>query len=213
MRQPQELLYAAEQLIGKGHFGRAVHFGFDDIDAAGAAVFDAIGTVAFEVVNRNRGSDHGIHDAFGDFLAVCAPQNGGVGHQVANVAQEHQRAAMQGEGLAVGGGVLAVGVQAACQGLAAFFKRFGQRAFQNAQPVAVAQHFVFGIYGGYGVFQIQNGGDGGLYHHIGHACRIGLANGRIAVNDDVDMQAVVEEQHRAGAGRIPLVADKLGGIF
>ncbi len=52
--------------------------------------------------------DHGIQDAFGDFFALSAPQDGGVGHQVADVAHKHQRAAMEFEGLAVGAGVFAV---------------------------------------------------------------------------------------------------------
>jgi hypothetical protein len=43
--QAQQLLDAAEQLAGKGHFGRAVHLGLDDVDAAAAAVADAVDAV------------------------------------------------------------------------------------------------------------------------------------------------------------------------
>jgi hypothetical protein len=34
--QAQNLLDTTEQLGGEGHFSRAVHFGFDDVDRAGA---------------------------------------------------------------------------------------------------------------------------------------------------------------------------------
>ena len=120
---------------------------------------------------------------------------------------------MQRHRLAVGPGVNAVGVQATGHGFAAFFKGFGQRALKDAQPVAVAQHLVVGINGGHRVFQVQNGGQGCLHHHVGHAGRIGLANGGGAVDENVNVQAVVHQQHAGGGGRIALVADKLGGIL
>ncbi len=46
LRQAQQLLDAAKQLVGERHFGGAVHLGLDDVDAAGAAVADAVGAVA-----------------------------------------------------------------------------------------------------------------------------------------------------------------------
>jgi hypothetical protein len=120
--QAQHLLHAAEQLAGKGHLGRAVHLGLDDVDAAAAGVADAVDAVALQVVQRDGGGDHGVQDAFGDLahgaLGV-GPQDGRVGHQVADVAHEQQRAAVQGHVLAARAGVLAVGVQAALEGLAA----------------------------------------------------------------------------------------------
>ena len=41
-RQAQQLLDAAEQLAGEGHFGRAVHLGLDDVDEPRARVADAV---------------------------------------------------------------------------------------------------------------------------------------------------------------------------
>jgi hypothetical protein len=69
-----------------------------------------------QVVQRDGGGDHRVHDAFGDLLAVVAPQDGRVGHQVADVAHEQQAAAVQRHVLAARAGVLAVGVQAAREG-------------------------------------------------------------------------------------------------
>ena len=207
--QAQQLFDAAEQLVGKAHFHGAVHLGLDDVDTAGAAVADAVGTVALQVVHGDGGGHHRVQNAFGDFLAFGAPQDGWVGHQVAHIAQEHQRAAMQRDGLAVGAGIAAVAVQTAGQRLAALFERFGQRALQNAQPVAVAQHLVFGVHGRHGVFQIQDGGHGGFHDHVGHARGVGAADGSGLVDDDVDVQAVVLQQHRGGGCGITLEADEL----
>jgi hypothetical protein len=60
--------------------------------------------VALQVVQGDGGGDHGVHDAFGNFalLALGVPQDGRVGHQVAHVAHEHQRAAMQAHFAAAG---------------------------------------------------------------------------------------------------------------
>ena len=212
--QAQQLLHAAEQLVGKGDFGRAMHFRLHDVDAALARVAQAVLAQTLEVVHGNGGGDHGVHDAFGDFLAFGAPQDGGVGHQVADVAHEQHGAAMQAQlVLAVGGRVDAVRVQAARQLLAALFERFGQRTAQNAQPVAVALQLVFGIDGGHGVFQVHDGGHGRFHHHVAHAGQIGLADGGAAVNADIDVQAVVLQQDAGRAAGIALVAGELGRIL
>jgi beta-lactamase class A len=54
--------------------------------------------MALQVMHGDGGGDHRVHDAFGDFAALGAPQDGRVGHQVADVAHEHQAAAVQGDG-------------------------------------------------------------------------------------------------------------------
>jgi hypothetical protein len=93
--QAQHLLDAAEQFAGKGHLGRAVHLGLDDVDAASSReLTDATLAVVLQVVQRDGGGDHRVHDAFGDLLAAT-PQHGRVRHQVPHVAQEHEAAAVQ----------------------------------------------------------------------------------------------------------------------
>jgi hypothetical protein len=101
----------------------------------------AIGAVALQVVQGDGGGDHRVHDAFGNFALRAlgvSPQDGGVRHQVAHIAQEHQRAAMQAHFAAPGSltagsrvwrGVDAVRVQAAREGLATLGDLLGQRAW------------------------------------------------------------------------------------
>ena len=58
-------------------------------------------------------------------------QNGGVGHQVADIAQEQQRASMQSNDLTFFAGVLAIRIESACECATVFLNRFGQGAFHN----------------------------------------------------------------------------------
>jgi hypothetical protein len=68
--------------------------------------------MALQVVQRDGGGDHRVQDALGDLAhgaLGAGPQDGRVGHQVADVAHEQQRAAVQRHVLAARAGVLAVG--------------------------------------------------------------------------------------------------------
>ena len=92
--QAQHGFDAAEQFAGEGHFPGTVHLGLDDVDGPGARVLDAGLALALQVVDGDGRGDHCVQDAFGDFLAA-AVEDGRVGHQVADIAHEHQRAAVQ----------------------------------------------------------------------------------------------------------------------
>ena len=115
--------------------------------------------VAFQVVNRNQGSDQAIQQTFRNFVAVFQ-QDSGVGHQVAYVTNEQQAAALQGNFAAVSTGVGAVAVHAAGHHLTAFLEGLFQVALHQAQPVFVGQNLVVGIYRSYGVFAVHDGGQG-----------------------------------------------------
>ena len=101
-----------KQLSRKTDFGRAVHLGLDDVNAAGAAVANRLATgqlaVTLEIMHGDGGGDHCIQDALWNLtlFAVCSfIENGRVGHQMAHVAQEHQRATMHANLAAIGSGV------------------------------------------------------------------------------------------------------------
>jgi hypothetical protein len=110
--QAQQGFDAVEQLAGEGHFGRSVHLGLDDVD-------EPARELTISSLPRRRRSCSAIvvvttasRMPSGISLPV-APQHGRVRHQVADVAHEHQRAAVQAQLAAVGRGVAPVGVQAA----------------------------------------------------------------------------------------------------
>ncbi|EKY03898.1 hypothetical protein HMPREF9120_02535 [Neisseria sp. oral taxon 020 str. F0370] len=209
-RQAAEVFDGGEEFVGKAHFFGAVHFGFDDVHGAAAAVFVF---ATLEVEGGGEGGDDAVEDAFGDFVA-CGIEHGGGGHQVADVADEKQRAAGQGESAAaVGLGVLAVGVEAADKGFAAFFDAFFQRAAHQAEPVGVDEGFVFTVDSGDGVFAVHDGGEGGFEDDVFDACGVLAADGAVFVDEDVDVQAVVQEEERGGRGFAAVVAGEEFGRF
>ena len=218
-RQPEQGFDPREQFTCESDFLRAVHLGLDDVDRPRARIADAVRAVALEVVDGDGGRDHRVEDAFGNFLAA-AVQDGRIGHEVADVAHEQQRAAVQRD-LAAGSLragaetrlVLAVRVQAAGERLAALGDLLRQRALQDAQPVAVRQHLVLRIHHGHRVLEVQDGGQRRFDAHVGDAGGVGLADRRLAVDLDVDVDAVVAQQHGGGCRRVALEADELGGVL
>ena len=198
----------SNSLFGESHFGRTMHLGLDDIDAARAAValFPA------NVVQRHQAGYDRIHDAFAD-LAAIGQQDGVAGHQVADIADEQQAAARQGDFSAIGRSIVAVGIGGALHRLAAFFEAGGERAVHQPQPVAIGAGLVFGIHGGDGVFAVHDGGDGRFQHHVADACLVGLADRVIAVDMDFDVQAVMGKQDDAWRSGFAGIALELGRIL
>ncbi len=97
----------------------AVHLRLDDIDRAVAAVAQL--RIALQVVDREQAGDGGIEHAFRNFLAVGVEH--GIGeHVMADIAHQHQAAAVQLELLAVRRLVDAVGIERALQRLAALLE-------------------------------------------------------------------------------------------
>jgi hypothetical protein len=132
---------------------------------------------------------------------------------MADVAHEQQAAAVQHHVLATRAGVAAVVVQAARELLPALGEGLGQRALQDAQPVAVGLHLVVGVDHGHRVFQVQDGGQRRFQHQVGHARGVGPADGVLGVDADVHVQAVVRQQHRAGRAHLALEADELRRVL
>src|SRR3546814_8474237 len=62
---------------------------FDDIDRTRARI-----AAALQVVHGDQTADHGVEDAF-EYLVALLVQNGGIGHQMADIAHEKQRASVQ----------------------------------------------------------------------------------------------------------------------
>ena len=201
-RHAQQLLDATEQLVGEGHFERPVHLRFDDIDAAGARV-----AATLEVMQGDQAGHHRIEDALGNLMAFAIDDRR-VAHQMADIAHEQQRAAVQGQFAAIGGGVDAIGVEAPGDALAALVQLLGQVALHQAQPVAVDQHLVGGIDGGHRVLAVHDGGQRRFHQHVLHPGGVGAADGAGRVDLDLEVQAVVLQQHGARRGGLALEADE-----
>ncbi len=153
--------------------------------------------------------DKGIHQPFRHLIA-SGIENGRVGHQVADIAQQQQRATVEADRTTGTGGILTVGIQATLNGLATLLEGVGQGAFDQAQPVAIGQHLVLGIDGGNAVLKVENGRHGAFQHEVGDTGLVILADRVSAVDADVDMQAVMLQQDRGRIGSITLIAFELG---
>ena len=208
-RQAQQLLDAAEQLVGEADLGRSMHLGLDDVDRAAARVAQARARQLLQVMQRDQRRDDGVHDPFRD-LAPAVQQNGRIGHQVADIAHEQQRTSRQHDVLAsVRRLVDAVRVEAAHEAAAALADLLGQRTPQDAQPVAVGEQLVLGIDGGDRVLQVEDGRQRRLHQQVGHAGRVGLADRRGAIDLHFDVQAVMAQQDGRRRRGVAQVADEL----
>ena len=171
---------------------------FDDVEAAGSAI-DVAGATP-EIVQRGERRDHAIEEGFGNRLAVLVRHR--VGQDVrADVAHKQQAAPRQHEPRAVGGRIFAIGVELSVHAHAAFVERRGQRAAHDAAPISIDDGLVRRIDGCDGVFAIHDRRDGALEHHVLYARAVLLADRMIAVDDDVDVQTVIAQQHVRRADR------------
>jgi hypothetical protein len=134
-------------------------------------------------------------------------------HVVADIADEHERAAGQGDLATTGPLEGAVRVQAALQRLAALLEAGGEVPAHEAEPVAVHGDLVIGIHRRDGVLGIHDGGEGGFQHEIGDAGGVGTADLVAAVDHDLQMQAVLRQQDGGRLGLAAEIAAELRGVL
>ena len=158
---------------------------------------------AVEIVAGDHRRDDRVEKPFGDLAAVAVEH--GVGrHVMADVAQEHERSPGQPQLAAARALVDAVAGEHAMHGLAILLERLAQRALHQAEPVAVADDLVRGVHRGDRILHVHDARDRGLDHHVGDAGRIGAADRMRAVDDDLDMEAVVGSRStRLGSDGVP----------
>ena len=104
---------------------------------------------------RNQTGTQRIQQTFVDLVAM-AIQYSRIGHQVANIAYQHQRAPFERHLSPVSCGKPQVGIQFSSVGLATFYDFFGQITAHQAQPVAIGQDLVTCIHRGNTVFAIHD---------------------------------------------------------
>ena len=200
-RQAKHIFDARKDFIRKRHFVRPVHFWFYDVNAARARIADR--TFAAQIMHRDQNADRRVHQAFGNFIPGAVKRSVRI-HVMANVADQHQAAAMQMQLAASGRVVNAVRPQATLYHALAFGEASRQRAVHQAQPIAIDEDLVLRVHCRNRIFHVDNGGDGRLDDEIGNARRIRLADGMIAINHDLKVHAIIDEQHgfrRAGLAR------------
>ncbi|MHC3926378.1 hypothetical protein ACMZ4W_01481 [Brevundimonas naejangsanensis] len=189
--QAQHGLDRPEQVIGEGHLVRAVHLGPHHIDRARRAVA-RLGRAA-QVVQADQARHGDVQQMLGRLAAVGVQH--GVGRQVqADVAHQHQAAPLQAQPRSIRRRIDAIGVQAPLDRLAALLEIGLKIAAHQAQPVGVNQPLVRRVDGRDAVLGVGDGRQGRLDQHVGDARRVVTADGVRAVDDDLQMQAVVAQQ-------------------
>ena len=91
-RQAERSFDMREDVVGKGDFLRAMHLGFDDVDRVSDRIADAV--CFLQVVQRDGDGAHCIQQTFEGLVAV-AIEHRRVGHQMPDIAHQHQRAAFE----------------------------------------------------------------------------------------------------------------------
>ena len=153
--------------------------------------------------------DRSVHDAL-RHLVPLGVENRRVGHQVTDIAHQHQRPTLgrQGSGpirQRVGG----VAGEPAGEALAALGNLLFQVTLHQAEPVAVDQNLVLGIDRRDRILAVHDGGDGGFDPHVGNASRIGGTDLTSAIDDDLDEEIVAAKQHRLRRVHGAAIAGKL----
>ena len=196
--ESEQRLDPGEQRAGERHLVGPVLLGLDDVDRPGPAV--APGRVGPQSRQRADRGDDGVEDALEHLRALGVEDRVGR-HQVADVPDQQQGAAGKGERLARRVGVRAVRLQPPVEGGAVLPDRGAEVAHVEAEPVAVRRDLVLGVDGGDRVLEVDDRGDGRLGQHVLDPGRVGPADRPGPVDDELEVQAVVAQQHpRRGIG-------------
>jgi len=107
------------------------------------------------------------------------------------------------------GGVDAVLGKAPGEGPPALADLLGQRAVEDAEPVAVGLDLVLGVDHRDRVLQVEDGRQRGLDDDVAHPGRVVAADRIAAVDADIQVQPVVHQQHARRRASVALVAEKL----
>jgi len=149
-----------------------VHLWLHDVNRTG----DRIPAFALQIVHRDQCRDHRIHQALADLVTVFV-DNRRVRHQMAHVADQHERAAFVRDARAISPGKANVLIQHTLECFAAFGDVLGQIAFHQAEPVGVGQHLVFAIHRRNGVFAVHDRRHRRLEDDVRNACLVCAADG------------------------------------
>ena len=94
----------------------------------------------------------------------------------------------------------------ALEGLVALRHGLAQGALHEPEPVVVAEHLVLGVHRGHRVLEVHDRRDRGLQDEVLHARGVVPTDAVLAVDRDLEVEAVVGQQDRRGVVRIALVA-------
>ena len=206
-RKTQDIFNHVKDFYGKLHLVRPMHLGFDDINGPMGRIAPGL-----EVVHRDGHRDQRIHQPLAD-LAPVRVQHRGVGHQMPDIADQHQRAALDGDLTTHRRLVGHIGVHLPRDRLAALLEGLDQIALHQPQPIGIGRDLVPGV----------DAGDRILAVHDRRQCRFqpdvrdsGLVRSpdlRGGIDQNFDLQPVVFQHNLQRAQGVFKIADKLRRIL
>ena len=126
-----------------------------------------------------------------------------------HVADKQQRASVQRNFRAIGGGVMTIVIQFTHDLPTVFFHFLLQSPLHQTQQIAVQQDFIFRINRRDRIFAVENGTDGRFDDNIVDVRRIVFANPPVGIDLQLNMQAVIFQQNAGRRSGIATVTDKL----
>ena len=166
-----------------------MHLRFHDIDRSRCRVAAGL------QVGKRRGDSHeSVHDSFRNVASIGEP-DGRVRHQMADIANQHQRSRLQPGGAAVGRCVAHVLGKPARDRATTLGEGFFQCAAHEPEPVGVGQNLVLGVDSGDGIFTIHDARQCRFGDHVVDSGGITAADGASGINPDHDMEAVIAKHN------------------
>ena len=150
---------------------------------------DRVAALTLQVVHRDHGSHHGIHQPLAHFQTIAVFDRR-VGHQVANITHQHQGAALCGDCTAIRCSEGTVAHHFTGDGFTAFFERLFQIAAHQAKPVGVGNNLVFSIDCCNTVFAIHDCGQCGLKPNVRDVSLVCLTNWCGPIDANFDQQTI-----------------------
>ena len=151
-----------------------------------------------------------VEQALGNLLTIRVQHAIG-GHQVADVAHQHQTAAGQRQRGAIATGKGAIRLQAPRDRAGPFRDHFLEVAAHQTKPVAIDHALVGGIHRRNRILAVLNGGNGGFEHHVLDPGGMSGTDGMLTIKLNLDVQAVMAQENRFGLVLVHK-ADQLIGI-
>ncbi len=138
----------------------------------------------------------------------------GIGHHVvADIAHQHETAARQHENLAIRRPILPIRVQAAQHRFAALLDVRLQATVHQSQPVSIRLHLIVSVDGGHRILAVLNGRKRRFQQYIADAGGIVAADVVRAIDVQLHMQSVVDQQQQRWRVTVSLDPAECRGIF
>ena len=203
---PSACFDLGEHVCAECDLGRTMHLRLDHVDRAERRV-PHLG-ITPQVMLAASTVTIASSKPSGTSLAVFIEHRIG-GHEMADVAHQHQRPAPEAQCVARAIDELEVRVQPAREGAPSLDDLLLERALHQAEPVPVHEHLVDDIHRSDGILAVHDRGHRGLDHDIGDPGRIVRTNRGCPIDHQLYVETVMAQHDGAGRRGVAAVTHEL----